>query len=246
PPATAAEPIDEPLCGPLHIGGVTQGVSDFSGTLYGSMASGGFSEDNRALLLADYSGRVQVWDPATGEPLTPLIRDGAWVIDLALDSRGRLVSVTNAMGVRVWDLGLAGRGAAEDLLPLVQLQSGNELSRERGRFVPFQTAALKEGWQRVRAGTGPLVAPARADAWHRQQAAECADAEDGGAWRCHFDRLLEEKGAASAELWARRGDADLRLSDFPAARQDYAKAAAAENGPPDGRLAWDIVSARLL
>src|SRR5207249_5704513 len=127
-----------------------------------------------------YTGQLgaRVWDIATGEAVTPLLRasgqiPGVWTVEFSPGGHALLTGANNATGeVREWSL-LPDARPVEGWEAIVEALSGLKLGKQSTEVLPREVAdrawekmrALKLGWL----GKEPL-APAR---WHRRLAESC-------------------------------------------------------------------------
>lgn len=66
-----------------------------------------FGADSRRVLTWSEDGTARVWEPATGEPLTPPLEHEDVVWGAAFSADGRRVLTWSADGTaRVWDIGI--------------------------------------------------------------------------------------------------------------------------------------------
>jgi WD40 repeat protein len=63
-----------------------------------------FSPDGRRVVTASFDNSARVWDATTGQPLTPPLTHGNWVVSATFSPDGRcVVTASNDQTARVWD-----------------------------------------------------------------------------------------------------------------------------------------------
>jgi len=128
----------------------------------GWVGSARFSPDGRCVVTS--SGvAAQVWDAATGEPLTPPLKSGGSVVSttaFSADGR-RLTTAGDDQTVRVWSLE-PNDWPLEDLVLLGQLLTGRQID-DTGALVPLEhpggtlspgdhtRESLRHAWEALRA-----------------------------------------------------------------------------------------------
>src|SRR5262249_41030245 len=145
------------------------------------------------LLLTSGMDQARVWDAATGEPVTPVLRhdggrgdsaDGSPAV-FSADGRQVLTSVRGV--VRAWDVDDEGR-PAEDSLLLAGVLSGRQID-ETGGYVSVDTATIRAAREALRERGRPqdLAAPDEAArTWHWQAAVDCCAGEEWTGALLHF------------------------------------------------------------
>ena len=162
----------------------------------------------------------QVWEVATGQPLSPpLWREGR-PLDARFSADGRrLVTTSSVGGALLWDLKDDDR-PLEDLARMTEVLSGTRIDAS-GTAVPIATSELQEAYDALlsKAPRTFIATPAQVMGWHLQQALAC---EAAGAWEAaleHLSRLIET-GPAIEALSLRRGLAHFELGHWPEASRD--------------------------
>jgi WD40 repeat protein/serine/threonine protein kinase len=211
---------------------------------------GTVSPDGRRLVIV-CGDAVRVWDPETGQPVTPLLRQGGAITHTSFSSDSRRLVVVGANHVtRVWDLA-AGfppvraltralevytwdlaplRSELRDLPNLARLVSGATVA-ETGGEVTLTARDTVVLWDEVRAKE-PLclrVTPGQLEAWRLRQVTDC---EAAGNWRCamaYLDRFAREQ-PRRWDFVAHRGLAFLHLGERRRAAEDQARAEALDGG----------------
>jgi WD40 repeat protein/serine/threonine protein kinase len=183
------------------------------------------SPDGRRLLAACGNGIIhnpsprfaQVFDVATGWPLTPPLSSEWFVQDARFSPDGRRVVTTSSVGgALLWDLEPDAH-TLDDLVRMAALLSGTRLD-DSGAAVPISTSELKEAHAALLRQDPRTfdTSPAQVLSWHHQQALAC---EKDLAWEAalvHLDRLVEAQPEVEA-LRFRRGIAHAFLGHRQAA-----------------------------
>lgn len=156
-----------------------------------------FSTDSDLLITEDADTRARVWDPSSGEPLTPPLKTKYL-------SRAEPISKN--------DLPQTKRPVAQ-LVLLAQLLSRNRID-ETGRFFPLEASESLARWTNL-ATNDPEAFRSSADevfAWHRQEATACE--QDWNWWSAnfHLNYLIESK-PEDVSLLDRRKYAQLALEN---------------------------------
>ncbi len=131
-----------------------------------------FSRDDRWLLTM-LKQEVQVWDAATGQPVTPPFTDAADFSRAGFCAGGQRLWVASARGLLVWNLPRES-GTPAELIALAE---------QLGVTVPAALRQKKSATAVTRANTSLEV-------WQREQAELC---EAGGDWfaaQFHLEKLL--------------------------------------------------------
>ena len=101
-----------------------------------STLTANWSLDDRLIVARNDDNLVRVWDAETGEPVTPLLRHGSYVIVANLIANNRLVTLSRPNLLRAWDL--TETPLAPDVLAdYARLISGRRLSSS-GVMVTYQ------------------------------------------------------------------------------------------------------------
>ncbi len=223
-----------------------------------------FSPDGKRIVTVSGDQRARAWDASSGKPVGPPLRHRTAVTLAAFSEDGKRIVTVAADGLRIWEATSgepisplvrinpeprrkAGETPAYDFRPeerpVAELRRMAEiLSAERmtdaGETLPLDRVELGKAWQDVQKKDGKDFAPSsqRLAAWHHRGAVECEDQHLWiGALR-HLDYLVSTKG--SADLYGRRGRANLELRRWEAAQSDYTRALA-DNSEP-----WDLWAGR--
>ena len=189
-----------------------------------------FSDDGKQIVTATGDG-VRIWDAASGEPISPLLRDGR-----------RAGSVSDDKATVAYTSGSLALFRAEDR-PVAELARVAEvLSAERltdaAEVGPLDRAELSKEWQDVHAKYVKDFAPSpqRLGDWHRRGAEECERQHLWLGALKHLDYLIN--AGTSADLYARRGRANLETRRWEAAKADYTQALAGDSER------WDLWAGR--
>jgi serine/threonine protein kinase/WD40 repeat protein/tetratricopeptide (TPR) repeat protein len=170
---------------------------------------------------------IRLWDPGTGEQLTPalpvtsgkILRWGKAVDEVQVTRDGRkLVFCSDLITCNVWELPQDTR-PVEELVALAQALSGRRVNESGG------TPSLgPEEWLGLRARY-PEIRPAPFDVvrWYDHQAELAEPAGDWRTVREQLDRVI----VAEPDVWMhyrRRGRADGNLNDWDAGVRDNTRA----------------------
>ncbi len=157
-----------------------------------------FSANSEILITESGDTRVRAWNPAKGEPLTPMLKTEY---------------LLNAAPISPGDLPLAGRldRPVAELVLLAQLLSGNRIE-EAGGFRPLAASESFAGWTNLTAKDPEAFRSSAADvfAWHQQEAKACEQAWNWWSAIFHLNYLLASK-PEDASLLDRRKYAQLAL-----------------------------------
>jgi WD40 repeat protein/tetratricopeptide (TPR) repeat protein len=216
--AANGKPVSPPL---LHRSAVTRAA---------------FSEDGKQIVTVAGDG-LRIWDAASGEPISPLLRTGSL--------RCRLDNISNPaayaagsppLGRWLRDFRAEDRPVAE--LARVAKVLNAERMTDSGETAPLDRTELSKEWQDVHTkyGKGFAPSPQRLAAWHRAGAEECEHQHLSMGALQHLNYLISTE--ASADLYARRGRANLELKHWEAAKADYTQALAGEEER------WDLWAGR--
>jgi WD40 repeat protein/tetratricopeptide (TPR) repeat protein len=194
-----------------------------------------FSEDGKRIVTVAGDG-LRIWEAASGESISPLVRirpepTGIHGVSLGRDGRLVLAGVSTAYNLRPEER------PAEELLRMAEVLSAERMT-DAGETTSLDRAELGKAWQDLQKKYGKDFAQTsqRLAAWHRRGAAECEDQHLWvGALR-HLDYLVSTGG--SADLYGRRGRANLELRRWEAAKTDYTRAIA------DNSERWDLWAGR--
>ena len=168
-----------------------------------------FSADNKILITEDADTRASVWDPASGEPLTPLLKT-------KYSSRAEPISKN--------DLPQTKRPVAQ-LVLLAQLLSRNRID-ETGGSRPLDVSESLARWMILKA-TYPeafRVSSNDVSAWHEQEAKASEQAWNWGAAIFHLNHLIASR-PEDASLRDRGAYAQLALEHANRAAGGYLKKA---------------------
>jgi WD40 repeat protein/tetratricopeptide (TPR) repeat protein len=188
-----------------------------------------FSGDGKQIITATADGS-RIWEAVSGEPISPLLH-------------GNLRAGTVSDGQSVADAsGSLALFRTEDHPVAVLQRMAEVLSAEHmtdaGETVVLDLAEWSKSWQELRTKYGNDFAPSpqRLAAWHRRGAVECEQRHLWiGALR-HLDYLIT--AGASADLYVRRGQANLELRRWEAAKSDCTQALAG------GGERWEVWAGR--
>jgi WD40 repeat protein len=204
-----------------------------------------FSPDGRRLLAAcgaeaiyaTNPGFAQVFDVATGWPLTPPLWRERFVQDARFSPDGRrLVTTAWVGGALVWDLTPDDR-PLENLVRSASILSGRRVDAS-GVAVPVETSELQEAYEALRRKDLEALSatPAQVLGWHHQQALACEKALAWEAAVVHLDRLVQASPGVEA-LKLRRGIAHAFLEHWREAAADFNVRQLQTSGLPD-HILW--------
>jgi hypothetical protein len=98
------------------------------------------------LASAAASGRIRVWDAATGQALSGDLFAAGPLIDLAFRADAGMLHAWTESRLHRWSL-QPQPGAAAELLLRTRLAAGQEIDPDSGVLVPLDAAALKALWK---------------------------------------------------------------------------------------------------
>ena len=183
-------------------------------------------------------GFFQIWDVATGRPISEPMPHRGRIVGLAFRPDGATV-VAGAESLTEWDVPTPLGGGVEQIVRWVSTITGQVLDPTEAVF-QLDSRSWREHRDRLRALGGP---PAGAAATDEEVAAEHRHAdeesEQAGQWFAaawHLQRLLAAN-PADGELRRRRARADRELGWWQEAIIDLTKAI--EQHPNDGQLRND-------
>jgi WD40 repeat protein/Flp pilus assembly protein TadD len=185
-----------------------------------------FSDDGKRIVSVARDG-LRIWEASTGEPISPLLRTDkhGWSNDWRNQATQGSSSTTHNSQV------------LKSLVPVFQAEDrpGPELARlaevltgkrrtDSGELLPLDSAELSKEWRDLhdKYPKDFVPSPLRLAAWHRHCAEECERQHLWMGALQHLDQLITT--GSSAELYARRGRANLELSRWQAAKADYTQA----------------------
>jgi tetratricopeptide (TPR) repeat protein len=188
-----------------------------------------FSPDGRRLLAAcgaeaiyaTNPGFAQVFDLATGWPLTPPLWRERFVQDARFSPDGRRIVTTSWVGgALLWDLEPDAR-PLDDLVRMAGLLSGMRVDAS-GAAVPISTSELREAHDALlrKDPRAFSASPAQLLGWHHQQALACEKALAWEAALVHLNHLVEAQPGVDA-LALRRGIAHAFLGHWREAAADF-------------------------
>ncbi|MBI3851273.1 MAG: hypothetical protein HY298_13515 [Verrucomicrobia bacterium] len=137
-----------------------------------------FGSDNAILVTENADSQARVWDLATGEPLTPLLKTS---YDLDAPKLSKAALARNDL-------------PAADLVLLAQLLSGSQLD-ETGGIRPFERGDVKSAWDKLKRKYPEILSDSAQAvfAWHDQEARACEQAWDWWPALFHLKYLLAAK-----------------------------------------------------
>src|SRR5262249_15960132 len=132
-----------------------------------------FSPDSRRVVTMS-GGKVQVWEAATGQPITPPLlhpADGLLSASFSLD--GRCLLTTSFRPALLWDLSPDSRPTA-DLIRRAQLLRAGRID-QAGGYDLLTVPEIRDAWQSLRTKYPQdfTVTPDQVRAWHRREAQAC-------------------------------------------------------------------------
>jgi hypothetical protein len=108
-----------------------------------------FSPDSRLIATASLDGTARVWDIEDGQPVTPWLRHGNAVLQVAFGSTAdELLTVAMDRTVRIWDLSpvdwpVHDMGGLAELLASQRMEPG-------GQLAPLTLEELRQRWEALR------------------------------------------------------------------------------------------------
>lgn len=189
-----------------------------------------FSDDGKQIVTAAGDG-LRIWEAGSGEPISPMLRDGRRAGNVN-DGKATVAYTSSSLTLfRAEDRPVA------ELARVAEVLSAERLT-DAGEIVPLDSVELSKEWQDVHAKYGQDFAPSpqRLAAWHRAGAEECEQQHLCVGVLKHLDYLIS--AGASADLYARRGRANLELRRWEAAKADYTEALAGDSER------WDLWAGR--
>jgi WD40 repeat protein/serine/threonine protein kinase len=182
-----------------------------------------FSRDGRRILSrcnprgTDFtrepgSSYAQVWDAATGLPVTPPLPSERFITGADLSPDGRRVATADDSGAVLLRTLEPDRRPFDDLRRLAEVLSGTRLDAS-GAAISLQVEELRSAYEALRRRDPDLftATAAQVSGWHYQQALACQAAGRWEAALAHLDRV-DEPGLTSAGLQERRSFADNNLA----------------------------------
>jgi tetratricopeptide (TPR) repeat protein len=167
---------------------------------------------------------TRVWDAATGEAVTPLLRHQNGVEQALFTPDGSRVVTKSSGLVRAWELAREAR-PVEDLLALAHLLSARRVD-ETGGLVSVESKDLRVAWQELLSRSLRDDSSASREqrlAWHWLTAQDCSEAEEWAGAILNLDRLIEAE-PRSWRFHEQRGRAWAELTRWDAALRDYSRA----------------------
>jgi hypothetical protein len=137
------------------------------------------------------SSYAQVWDAATGLPVTPPLRSEKEITGAVLSADGRRVATASySQSTQLRSLE-PDRRSFDDLLGLTQILSGTRLDAS-GVAVPLQTTEFRTAYEDFSRPAPDSFTASRAQilGWHHQQFLHCNAAERWEAALVHLDRVI--------------------------------------------------------
>jgi WD40 repeat protein/tetratricopeptide (TPR) repeat protein len=203
------------LCAPLRHGS--------------AVLAAAFSADGRLVATGSEDDKmIRAWDAATGEPVTPRVRNGVQKNcspqSLNISAAGYHLLTLDSCGVeREWDLSPEGR-PLEDLISFTEVLSGHRINATSG-LVPLERERFQRVWTELCARYPQSFAssPQTALAWHAEQVDACQQGHQWAATVWHLDHLI----AAEPKQWRHqydRGRASAQLKQWEQAIADHSSA----------------------
>jgi hypothetical protein len=174
-----------------------------------------FSRDGRRILSrcnprgTDFtrepgSSYAQVWDAATGLPVSPPLRSERFINGASFSPDGRRVATADDSGAVLIRALEPDQRPFDDLRRLAEVLSGTRLDAS-GAAVSLQVEELRSAYEDLRRRDPGLftATAAQVSCWHHQQALAC---EAAGRWEAalaHLERL-DEPGLTMAGMQNRR------------------------------------------
>jgi WD40 repeat protein/tetratricopeptide (TPR) repeat protein len=189
-----------------------------------------FNDDGKQIVTAAGDG-LRIWEAASGEPISPLLRGGKRAGSVS-DGKATVAYASGSLTL----FRTESRPVAE-LVRMAEVLSAERMT-DAGEMVPLDRAELSKEWQDVHAKYGKDFAPSpqRLAAWHRAGAEECEQQHLWVGVLKHLDYLIST--GASADLYARRGRANLETRRWKEAKTDYTQALAGDSER------WDLLAGR--
>jgi tetratricopeptide (TPR) repeat protein len=211
----------------------------------GPVLSVAFHAGGRSLASSGTDGTVRLWDAATGQEMRVLRGHADQVPAVAFSPDGRrLASGGLDHMIKIWDLDsgqetLTLRGDGTIVYSVAFSPNGRWLaSAGVGQEIQLWDAAADQG--REQALREWTAAPEQVLAWHRHEAAACAEAREWAAAVWHLDRLIAAEPAAWP-LRQRRGLAHMELSQWNRYQKACAELVARLDRAPDAERVNAVV-----
>src|SRR5579875_1319554 len=213
-----------------------------------------FSPDGKCIVTIGGDHRVRIWDAGNGKPLSPPLRHRAAVMRAVFSNDNKQIVTMSSEGLRLWDTAsgepispllragnvsdsclavayasglLADDRPVAELVRMAEVLSAEHMANS-GETIPLDLVAWSKAWQDLRTKYSNDFTPSlqRLAAWHHRGAEECEQQHLWTGALRHLDYLIS--AGASADLYARRGRANLELRRWEAAQSDYTQALAGD------------------
>jgi WD40 repeat protein len=144
-----------------------------------------FSPDSHRVVTISRNA-AQVWEVATGQPITPPLHHPEGLGYASFSRDGRWVLTTSGRTARLWDLSPDTRPTA-DLIRRAQLLRDMRID-QAGGYEPLTIAEIQDAWQTLRTKYPQdfTVTPDQVRDWHRREAGACVREKNAAAAVFHY------------------------------------------------------------
>lgn len=207
-----------------------------------------FSPDSRWLLTiakdprSEFQDRLRLWQAQTGDLLTLPLSPPQSMRRASISPDKRKIIYHATAGSYFWTVPTESRPLAR-LEHSTDLNSGARLDRY-GSMTPLDAQSIRQAWVALVSADPSLLQPQSDQllAWHDREAVECKNQGDFAVEIEHLSAAIA-LAPTSADLLARRANAQAQLKKWDGARRDYL--AAARHGDSSLQLLYNLAVVEL-